>query len=316
MSQSPLFIIFDEDVSEHAGSLKEHLAKLNFEIKSCTLDAYNRMNQNPDAVFADGAKFIFLGAGYQKLPDAPEIQVWQHQQFGCRIGWAGNICVLFANSDLPLADYKPFRTYCERMSFDHPDVVIPPETLIDEGVERVKNLFNDKDESIHQAQYSTLIYEFVNEHLSSFIQPELDNEEKKRIKTVLDDEAKEQKKTASAKLTMKQKVLCHSIIHAAALASAGVAFVPIPGADIVPITATQISMIVALGKVLDNKITKSDAQILLKAAAAPLAGRAVSKGVLSFVPGAGWVANAAIAGTITQILGWTIANDFATNLNR
>jgi uncharacterized protein (DUF697 family) len=70
-------------------------------------------------------------------------------------------------------------------------------------------------------------------------------------------------------------------------------------------------MVLGLGKVFDNKLTKSDAQVLLKTVAAPLAGRALSKAALVFVPGVGWAINGAIAGAITEILGWTIANDFA-----
>jgi uncharacterized protein (DUF697 family) len=71
-------------------------------------------------------------------------------------------------------------------------------------------------------------------------------------------------------------------------------------------------MTLGLAKVFNNKITKSDAQVLLKTVAAPLAGRAIAKGVFMFVPGVGWGINAVLAGTITEILGWTIANDFAS----
>ena len=76
-------------------------------------------------------------------------------------------------------------------------------------------------------------------------------------------------------------------------------------------TISRNLLILTLGKVFNNKITKADAQVILKAAAAPLAGRTLAKIGLDFVPGIGWGINAAIAGTVTEILGWAIANDFA-----
>jgi uncharacterized protein (DUF697 family) len=73
-------------------------------------------------------------------------------------------------------------------------------------------------------------------------------------------------------------------------------------------------MVIGLAKVFNNQITKSDAQVLLKTIAAPLVGRALAKAGLVFVPGVGWAVNAGISATITEILGWTVANDFAMKL--
>jgi uncharacterized protein (DUF697 family) len=112
---------------------------------------------------------------------------------------------------------------------------------------------------------------------------------------------------------MTKSMLCHAIIHPIAAACAVVAFIPIPVADAIPITGAQISMVIGLAKVFDHKISILDAQALLKTLAAPLAGRALAKNALIFLPGVGWGINGAVAGIITEILGWTVANDFATN---
>ena len=158
------------------------------------------------------------------------------------------------------------------------------------------------------------MHEFINNYIDKFINCDHgcgsntdDNEVPPDIKDVL----KSKKADTSSNLTSKQGVLCHAIIHSAAIACSAMAFLPIPVADTIPITSAQIAMVIGLGKVFKNKITKSDAQILLRTAAAPLVGRTLAKTVFVFVPGIGWVINGAIAGTITEILGWIIANDFA-----
>jgi uncharacterized protein (DUF697 family) len=158
------------------------------------------------------------------------------------------------------------------------------------------------------------VYEFVNNFLARFINEEPGSEENTNDADVpedLKDISGNLKANALANLTNSQALWCHAIIHAASIACAAIAFVPIPVADAIPITGTQVSMVLGLGKVFDNKLTKSDAQILLKTVAAPLAGRALAKAGLVLVPGVGWAINGAIAGTVTEILGWAIANDFA-----
>ncbi|MDR2749546.1 MAG: DUF697 domain-containing protein, partial [Clostridiales bacterium] len=119
------------------------------------------------------------------------------------------------------------------------------------------------------------------------------------------------KSAAKTTMTKPQQIACHSIIHGAALVTAACAFIPVPVADSIPITTAQISMVIGLGKVFNNEITKSDAKVLLATVAAPLAGRAAAKVGLMLIPGVGWALNGAIAATITEILGWTVAMDFA-----
>ena len=301
----------------------EYLEKLITLIKaegvnamSCTFEEYNNMTSLSDIVF-DGAKFIFFGANSLGKSKIPNFSTWQYERFGCRIGWVGNKCVIFAKStDLPYCDYNDFRNYCKSLQIIYQDVVIPPESPVAEGIEWVKKLLsNKKNRSAHRAQYSTLVYEFMNNYLVSFLTSGDDSEEiVTDIRTPQDikDILRQLKKLALVNLSTKQAVLCHAIIHASALGCATVAFIPIPVADTFPITAAQVSMVLALGKVFDNKLTKSDAQVLLKTVAAPLAGRALAKAGLVLIPGVGWAINGVIAGTITEILGWTIANDFAT----
>ncbi|GHU44759.1 hypothetical protein FACS1894111_12530 [Clostridia bacterium] len=314
----PTFYIIgiDKSISEYSERLIELISEYGVEAMPCTLEEYQDMNSLVD-ILGNGAKFIFLGTNSLKQSAVPSINSWKYERFGCRIGWTGNKCVIFArDTDLPFSDHKEFRDYCRGLQLEYSDVIVPPENPIAEGFEVLKKIFTDKkNKSAHRAQYSVLIHEFMDDYFNEFISSENDenvDSEDADIPPDIKNLLKKLKEAALANLTRKQATWCHITIHTAALACSAVAFIPIPVADAIPITSTQVAMVIGLGKVFNNKITKSDAQILLKTVAAPLAGRVIAKNVFIFVPGVGWGINAAIAGTITEILGWTIANDFAT----
>jgi uncharacterized protein (DUF697 family) len=322
--QNTLYIVkVDETISEYAEKLKTLVnAKGINNITPCTFDDYKKNTSLSDIVF-DGAKFIFVGADASGQSAVPQISSWQYELFGRRIGWSGNKCAIFVHdTELPDSDHKDFIKYCKGVHFDHPDVVIPPEiSAVATGFEwvnkvlvKVMGLFADK-KTLHQVQYDTLVYEFADHFLDPFMKSEEFGSEENADDADVPEDLKvissDSKENALANLTNSQALWCHAIIHTASIACAAIGFVPIPVADTIPITGAQVSMVLALGKVFDNEITKSDAQVLLKTLAAPLAGRALAKVGLVFVPGIGWAINGAIAGTVTEALGWTVANDFA-----
>ena len=114
------------------------------------------------------------------------------------------------------------------------------------------------------------------------------------------------------------KSKCHKIIHtAAASASAAAAgLAQIPGSDAIPITAIQVGMIISLGAVFGQEITKSAAKSILGGATAAIGGRTVSQFLVGWIPGLGNAINAATAASITEALGWYVANDFAKDAER
>lgn len=107
---------------------------------------------------------------------------------------------------------------------------------------------------------------------------------------------------------------CHAAIHSAATASAAAGAIPIPMSDAIPITATQIGMIVALGKVFDITLSQSAAKSLVGVGVTQQAGRAIVTNILKMIPGAGTVVGGVIgastAAALTEALGWVIADDF------
>lgn len=122
-------------------------------------------------------------------------------------------------------------------------------------------------------------------------------------KKVIKDKSEEAKRL----MTADQVVKCNIAIHSASVAAATEAFIPLPGVDAIPITATQITMVFALGKVFDQKISDSAAKGIVGAAASTFVGRSLVK----LIPVAGWVVSSAVAAGVTEAIGWTIAVDFA-----
>lgn len=110
------------------------------------------------------------------------------------------------------------------------------------------------------------------------------------------------------------KVKCNVIIHAASATSGGSAAVPIPVADTIPITAAQVTMIIALGNVFGLTIKESVAKSIISCGIAQNVGRTISSTILKSIPVVNVTiapfANAAIASVITEILGWMVADDF------
>lgn len=114
------------------------------------------------------------------------------------------------------------------------------------------------------------------------------------------------------------KSKCHKIIHTAAASAAAIAtgLAQIPGSDAIPITTIQVGMIIGLGAVFGQEITKSAAKSILGGATAAIGGRTVSQFLVGWIPGIGNAVNATTAFTITEALGWYVANDFANDVSQ
>ncbi|MBM6927302.1 DUF697 domain-containing protein [Pseudoflavonifractor phocaeensis] len=122
----------------------------------------------------------------------------------------------------------------------------------------------------------------------------------------------EKKAEAARLMSSNQLTKCSVAIHTAAAASAAAGAVPIPVVDAVPITTVQVSMVIALGNIFDRKITESAAKGLIGAVAATFVGRNLVK----LIPVFGWGVSAAVAGGVTEAVGWTLAVDMANNAKK
>lgn len=157
-----------------------------------------------------------------------------------------------------------------------------------------------------------------------FIQKELRKEElrmlnilnhKKCKDTNADDElhrAKMEREQAKSKakslMSKKQFKNCNAAIHVTSAINTVVGAAPIPGVDAVPISIAQILMIARIGYVFGKKIPISVAKGMIGAAGATLLGRTLVK----IIPGVGWVVSGAVAGIVTETIGWIVAADLAS----
>ena len=101
------------------------------------------------------------------------------------------------------------------------------------------------------------------------------------------------------------------IIHAVTLEASAVAFVgaTIPG-DRVVLGALQAAMVVRLGKLYNVRLDKSTALSLIKSILATYAGPIIADEGIKYIPGYGWAVHAGVAGTLTEMIGWTSVKMF------
>ena len=107
---------------------------------------------------------------------------------------------------------------------------------------------------------------------------------------------------------------CHFAIHSATTAAAAAGAIPIPISDAIPISAAQIGMIIKLGKTFDVSLSESAAKSVAGIALAQGAGRTIAANLIKAIPGPGRVVGSIVgavtAATLTEALGWVVADDF------
>ena len=113
-------------------------------------------------------------------------------------------------------------------------------------------------------------------------------------------------------MTSREIGLCNGIIHTASAAAAAVGggLAQIPGSDNAVITPIQLTMAISLGQVFGIELSQSAAKAALASAAAATIGRTASQVFIGWIPGVGNIINATTAATLTEAIGWIMANEF------
>ena len=114
-------------------------------------------------------------------------------------------------------------------------------------------------------------------------------------------------------ITKNQRRKCHAIIHGASVSAGaiGAGLAQIPGSDNAIITPIQIGMTIALGKVFDIEMSEGAARGAVASGIAGMIGRTASQVLIGWIPGVGNITNAITATSVTETLGWIIADEFA-----
>jgi len=113
-------------------------------------------------------------------------------------------------------------------------------------------------------------------------------------------------------VTDDQKRECHSIIHSASTAAAGVGagLAQIPLADSAVITPIQVAMIIRLGQAFNVQLSEAVAKGIALGMVSMYVGRSVSQVLLGWIPGIGNAINAGTAAALTEAIGWAVVSKF------
>lgn len=112
----------------------------------------------------------------------------------------------------------------------------------------------------------------------------------------------------------KNRIANNWIISAGAAATS-IGALPVPGSDFVPLVGIQVSLILKLSSLYNKPISKANAKELIIATIVGNAGKAVFRQVIKFVPGAGSVVGASVAGGTTVALGHAVKYIYEKDLN-
>ena len=103
-------------------------------------------------------------------------------------------------------------------------------------------------------------------------------------------------------------------ILAAGASSATIGAVPIPGADFVPLTALQVGLLLRLSTLYGKPISRDNAKELILATITGNIGKTIFRQIVKFVPGAGMVVGASVAGGMTLALGYAVKYAHENNI--
>ena len=114
-----------------------------------------------------------------------------------------------------------------------------------------------------------------------------------------------------ARLSSIKKIqvkIANTLIHSAATICSGIAATPVPGADIIPITAVQIGMVIGIANIAGRKLSKKSAKEFLAALGVNVGTgfvlREVSRALIKYLfPGGGLVISAGVAFAGTLAIG-------------
>ena len=112
----------------------------------------------------------------------------------------------------------------------------------------------------------------------------------------------------------KSRIANNWIVSAGAAATS-VGALPAPGSDFVPLVGIQVSLILKLSKLYNRSISKANAKELIIATVVGNAGKTVFRQIVKFVPGAGSVVGASVAGGTTVALGHAIKYIYEQDLD-
>ena len=114
-------------------------------------------------------------------------------------------------------------------------------------------------------------------------------------------------------INAEQRGKCHAIIHAASASAGavGAGLAQIPCSDNAVIVPIQAAMTIGLGRVFGIELSDCAARAAVASAASTLVGRCLAQVLVGWIPVVGNIINAGTAASLTEAMGWMLAEDFA-----
>jgi len=131
---------------------------------------------------------------------------------------------------------------------------------------------------------------------------------------ILDILNKEKKDILFAKSIKAKSSIADKWILAAAGSAAGIGAAPIPGADIIPLTTIQVGLMLKLAALYEKPISKDRAKELILSSLTGSLGKTIFRQAIKLIPGAGSIASASVAGSLTLGLGDAVKYAYENNI--
>ncbi len=102
-------------------------------------------------------------------------------------------------------------------------------------------------------------------------------------------------------------------ITGAGVTAGGIGALPIPGSDVIPLTALQVGLILKLAALYNKKMTRKTAKDLIVVTMTRTVGQTMYRQVVKFIPEAGSIAGGIVASSLTLALGYGVKYAFENN---
>lgn len=89
---------------------------------------------------------------------------------------------------------------------------------------------------------------------------------------------------------------------------------PLPGADIVPLTGIQVALMLRLAALYEKPISKDRAKEMILSSLTGSLGKTIFRQAIKLIPGAGSVAAGGVAGSLTLGLGYAVKYAYENNI--
>ncbi|PWA10642.1 GTP-binding protein [Pueribacillus theae] len=132
---------------------------------------------------------------------------------------------------------------------------------------------------------------------------------------ILDLLKKRGKDLLFAKSMSDKSAAANRWIVAAGVSAGAIGAVPIPGSDVVPLTALQVGLLLKLSALYGKQLSLKDAKDLIIITAAKTVGQTLYRQVVKFIPGAGSAAGGVIASSLTLALGYGVKHAYENDID-